>query len=76
MSSPIEQLLREQVVELTKLLELKDARIRELEALRSIPGNIIFPEGVLTSSFEPTNTNNIETITTANIDISKFLRGE
>lgn len=32
-----EQLLREQIVELTKLLELKDMRIKELEALRSIP---------------------------------------
>jgi hypothetical protein len=76
MSSPIEQLLREQVVELTKLLELKDARIRELEALRSIPGNIIFPVDILTTTFEPANANAIETVTAANIDISKFLRGE
>lgn len=75
MSSPIEQLLREQVVELTKLLELKDARIRELEALRSIPGNIIFPEDILTTSFEP-NHSNIETVSTTSIDISKFLKGE
>jgi hypothetical protein len=32
-----EQILREQIIELTKLLELKDMRIRELEALRTIP---------------------------------------
>lgn len=32
-----EQILREQIVELTKLLELKDMRIKELEALRTIP---------------------------------------
>lgn len=32
-----EQLLREQIIELTKLLELKDMRIKELEALRTIP---------------------------------------
>lgn len=38
-----EQLLREQIVELTKLLELKDQRIKELEALRNVPGNLILP---------------------------------
>lgn len=38
----MEQILREQILELTKLLELKDKRIKELEALISIPG-ITFP---------------------------------
>lgn len=33
----MEQILREQIVELMKLLELKDMRIKELEALRTIP---------------------------------------
>lgn len=32
-----EQILREQIAELMKLLELKDMRIKELEALRTIP---------------------------------------
>jgi hypothetical protein len=39
-----EHLLREQIVELTKLLELKDLRIKELEALRSIPSLILNTE--------------------------------
>jgi hypothetical protein len=38
-----EQILREQVIELTRLLELKDQRIKELEALRTVPGNLIMP---------------------------------
>jgi hypothetical protein len=37
----IENILREQIQELSKLLELKDQRIRELEALRTIPGQLI-----------------------------------
>lgn len=46
-----DQILREQIVELTKLLELKDLRIKELEALRSIP-NVVLPFTNQTSNID------------------------
>jgi hypothetical protein len=50
-----EQILREQIIELTKLLELKDARIKELEVLMTMPFSLV-----------PTVSSNTVIITDAN----------
>lgn len=70
-----EQILREQIVELIKLLELKDMRIKELEALRTFP-NIVAPW--LTDSHLDKNTGLEQTITVTSTTgpLQKNLRGE
>lgn len=50
MEKSIEQILREQIAELTLLLNLKDQRIKELEALRTITGLIWTPPSAVESA--------------------------
>ena len=63
-----EEILREQIKDLNKLLDVKNQRILELEALRSIPSIVSVNHTV--SQWQPTCSTDVNINNTSNCEVS------